>query len=491
MTGDIPGFGDLPNGPEGGNEKAHEKQWQAERATAKDASKAEREGLFPDAEAEALFHRIGGNEGVEGVRDALAHAYDAGYLKPEDHPDRKAGVISVLQDLAMMYGSVQDVPAEELQDFLSKEALADTTTETKNERIDTTSSNDGLEDLAAGPITDNPDLNGDGRALVDAMLSGLDPNAPDHAEKANILLSIRLLLGSERTSRAVQAALNSGTAFNAATLAIIAVSYFTDPSVAEEQKSELRERLGIAEAMPKAKGRIPASPKDFEKQLIERGTVERQVKITHPDGTVTYETETERSLEPIIYSNNGMPIEFHPDPNNPKEWEVKVWRASGPPIKFPLSTEDMLHGLSSIDWALAYQSLEAAGYPYFFGGRHRLEERGHMERQYHIFTYGLGLQPPPGEMWTEAHTRKTLHWMQSMSPRGDWAQGDLDIVWQKNVERLGLYDTDTQQWNLKALNWARTRLVNEFATTGAPQYENLLNIMAEGGFGDRANERPE
>ena len=491
MTGNFPGSGDLPNSPEGRNEKAREKQWQAERATAKDASKVEREGLFPDAEAEAVVQRIGGDEGIEGVRDALAHAYDAGYLEPTDHLDRKAGVIIVLQDLTMMYGSLKGIPSEDIAELLGKTATQSQQLNVGTRNIETTSTNDGLEDLAARLITDNPDLHGDGRALVDAMLSELDPNAPDHAEKANILLSIRLLFGSERTAGAVQTALDSGTAFNAATLRTIAVDYFADPSVAEDRKSELRERLGIAEAMPKAKGRIPASPKDFEKQLIARGTVERQVKVTHPDGTVTYETETERSLEPIIYSNNGMPIEFHPDPNNPREWEVKVWRASGPPIEFPVSTEDMLRGLSSIDWALAYQSLEAAGYPYFFGGRHRLEERGHMERQYHIFTYGLGLQPPPGEMWTEAHTRKTLHWMQSMSPRGDWAQGDLDIVWQKNVERLGLYDTDTQQWNLKALNWARTRLVNEFATTGAPQYENLLNIMAEGGFGDRANERPE
>ena len=114
-----------------------------------------------------------------------------------------------------------------------------------------------------------------------------------------------------------------------------------------------------------------------------------------------------------------------------------------------------------------------------------------MERQYHIFSYGLGLRPPEGEMWTEEYTQKALHWMQSMSPRGDWAQGDLDIVWQKNVERLGLYDTDTNQWNLRALNWARTRLVNEFATTGAPDYDVLLSIMAEGGFGELASEELE
>ena len=491
MTGSTPGSGDLPKSREGGNEKVREGQWQTERTTTKDESKAEREGFFPEAEAETLFERIGGDNGVEGVRDALAHAYETGYLKPTDHLDRKVGIISVLQDLAPIYGSLGEIPPEELAGYTDDKTTETADIDADSSKIETTGSNEGLDKFASNLIADNPDLKGNGHALVDAMLGELDPQAPDHAEKANILLSIRLLLGSERTAGAVQAALDNGAAFDTATLRTIAVDYFADPSVAEEQKSELRERLGIAEAMPHAKGRIPASPKEFEKQLIARGTVQRQVKITHPDGTVTYETETERSLEPIVYSNNGMPIEFHPDLNNPKEWAVKVWRASGPPIEFPVSTEDMLRGLSSIDWALAYQSLEAAGYPYFFGGGHSLEERGHMERQYHIFTYGLGLQPPPGEMWTEAHTRKTEHWMQSMNPRGDWAQGDLDVVWQKNVERLGLYDTDTQQWNLKALNWARTRLVNEFATTGAPEYENLLNIMVEGGFGERANEARE
>ena len=404
MTGDIPGSGDLPNSREGGK-RSQEKQWQTERTSTKDAARAERENLFPEAEAELLFKRIGGDNGVEGVRDALAHAYEAGYLKPTGHPDRKVAVISVLQDLALMYGSLEKVPDADAREMAGIEVRSEANTETEIQKSETTGSNEGLDRFASNLIADNPNLNGNGRALVDAMLGKLDPRAPDHAEKANILLSIRLLLGSERTAKTVQTALDNGAAFNITTLRTLSVDFFADPTVADEQKSELRERLGIAEAMPKAKGRIPANPKDFEKQLIERGTVQRQVKVTHPDGTTTYETETERSLEPIVYSNNGMPIEFHPDPNNPREWEVKVWRASGPPIEFPVSTEDMLRGLSSIDWALAYQSLEAAGYPYFFGGRHRLEERGHMERQYHIFTYGLGLQPPP---WPQSVVRQAF-----------------------------------------------------------------------------------
>ena len=113
---------------------------------------------------------------------------------------------------------------------------------------------------------------------------------------------------------------------------------------------------------------------------------------------------------------------------------------------------------------------------------------GHMERDYTIFSYGLGLSPEPGQMWTHANTRKTLHLMQSLHIRGDWAQSDVNTDWKVNAQRLGLYSVENTKWDLRALQFLRIRLDAELATTGAPEFENLLAIMAEGRFGEEVEE---
>lgn len=176
-----------------------------------------------------------------------------------------------------------------------------------------------------------------------------------------------------------------GKGFDVATLTIIAGSFFDDPDVADDLKADLRNRLGLVETMKKSIGRIPADPRDLKRQLKERGTRTIRREVKRPDGTTEIIEETERILEPIVYSNDGMPIEFRPSPTNETEWQVSAWRPSGPPLEFTIGTQEMTRGLSSLNWLLATQALEAAGFTYPFGGGIASEEnRAYGTRLHHL-----------------------------------------------------------------------------------------------------------
>lgn len=451
----------------------------------------ERAALKREVQEEALLGTFESAEEETAARAALDFAYAQGYLTLEDSLQYQREVVTLLQEATLWHGELSAIPDELIQSFLKDQTIQKRDNEMRQgwqERDEKNEERDSANKALIALQDKFPNL--EGLPLVDVMIGALNENleATNYASQMNILMVVKILFQSEATAPAVQEALSNGKGFDVATLAVIAGSFFDDPDVSEGLKADLRNRLGLVETIKKSVGRIPADPRDLKRQLKERATRTIRREVKRPDGTTEIIEETERILEPIVYSNGGMPIEFCPSPTNEQEWQVSAWRPSGPPLKFTIGTQEMTRGLSSLNWLLATQALEAAGFTYPFGGGIASEEIGHMERDYTIFSYGLGLAPEPGQMWIEANTRKTLLLMQSLHIRGDWAQSDVNTDWKINAQRLGLYSVENTKWDLRALQFLRVRLDAELATTGAPEFENLLAIMAEGGFGEEVEE---
>ena len=228
-------FGEVQSGPE-----HSEQERLVECETAKQKCSTERAELNNTVQTDVIFNGLEGIEHTE-AKAALEFAYAQMYLTPSDQPRYQREIVTGIQDLLLVYGELTAIPPEDIQPLLKHEAIRQAGDNQDQENLEQKATNQSLISIRE----QFPDLKG--TALVEAMLGKLNPEAEGYAAQLNTLLTIKLLFASKATAPRVQEALDSGTAFEPATLRTIAVDFLSAGDVTEQQKTEVRRRLGIVD----------------------------------------------------------------------------------------------------------------------------------------------------------------------------------------------------------------------------------------------------